>query len=238
MPQDRGIITAVILDIDGVVVDSPHERAWRDALEGLADPERLTLAVYQAYVAGKPRLAGARALLNHLSVPDADRLAGLYAERKQNRLQALIDAGEFTAFPDAIRFLRAVRQGQMPLAAASSSKNANAMLARIALSPDTSLLNAFHVNVCGEDFARGKPDPQIFLTAAERLGVAPTCCLVVEDAPSGIEAAKRGRMLALGIGRHGESSLLQATGADFVVANLDEVSVDALVQGRLSARRG
>jgi len=47
----------VIFDVDGVIVDSPHERAWREALQGFADPARLTTALYQAHVAGKPRLA-------------------------------------------------------------------------------------------------------------------------------------------------------------------------------------
>jgi hypothetical protein len=65
---DRQGLFAAIFDVDGVLVASPHERAWREALHGIAEPERFTTAVYQAYVAGKPRLAGARAVLEQLGV--------------------------------------------------------------------------------------------------------------------------------------------------------------------------
>ena len=64
-------LAAVIFDVDGVLIDSPHERAWREALEGITDPARLTTEIYQAHVAGKPRLSGARAVLEQLGVPDA-----------------------------------------------------------------------------------------------------------------------------------------------------------------------
>ncbi len=69
---------AAIFDVDGVLLASPHEQAWRDALTGLADPARFTTASYQAEVAGKPRLAGARAALAALGVADAERLAPPY----------------------------------------------------------------------------------------------------------------------------------------------------------------
>lgn len=55
-----GALKAAIFDVDGVLLASPHERAWREALIGLADPARLTTALYQRVVAGKPRLSGAR----------------------------------------------------------------------------------------------------------------------------------------------------------------------------------
>ena len=59
-------LTAAILDVDGVLLASPHERAWREALQGIADPKRFTTAMYQAAVAGKPRLSGAVAALEAL----------------------------------------------------------------------------------------------------------------------------------------------------------------------------
>ncbi|MGA9216241.1 MAG: HAD family phosphatase, partial [Methylocella sp.] len=52
------MLTAAIFDVDGVLLESPHERAWREALQGFADPDRFTAAMYQAHVAGKPRLSG------------------------------------------------------------------------------------------------------------------------------------------------------------------------------------
>jgi beta-phosphoglucomutase len=59
-------LSAVIFDVDDVLVASPHERAWREALRGITEPAPLTAAIYQACVAGKPRLAGARAILERL----------------------------------------------------------------------------------------------------------------------------------------------------------------------------
>src|SRR5665213_2975991 len=83
-------LTAAIFDVDGVLLASPHERAWREALAGFADPARFTTAMYETYVAGKPRLSGARAALDALGVPDAGRQAVVYAEHKQKLLEELI----------------------------------------------------------------------------------------------------------------------------------------------------
>ena len=101
-------LTAGIFDVDGVLLASPHERAWREALDGFAEPDRFTTAMYQAFVAGKPRLIGARAALEALGVPDAERQAVPYGERKQKRLEALIQDGSVAAFPDAPQSRRRV----------------------------------------------------------------------------------------------------------------------------------
>jgi beta-phosphoglucomutase-like phosphatase (HAD superfamily) len=101
-------LTAAIFDVDGLLLASPHERARREALQGFADPEHFTSTMYQAHVAGKLRLGGALAALEALGVPDAGRQAVVYAERKQKRLEELIDAGTVVAFPDALRFVKAV----------------------------------------------------------------------------------------------------------------------------------
>ena len=73
--------------------------------------------------------------------------------------------------------------------------------------------------------------------AAAELGIAPADCLVVEDATAGVEAAKAGRMTALGVARLGDEALLRAAGADLVVTGLDEVVAGALTEGRLLPRR-
>ena len=226
-------LRAGIFDVDGVLLASPHERAWREALQGFAEPDRFTTALYQAHVAGKPRLSGARAALEALGVPDAERQAAAYAERKQERLEALIAAGSVEAYADALRFVQAVGALGWPMAAASSSKNANRMMQPIRLASGQGMLDAFSANVCGRDLRRGKPDPEIFLLAAVELGMLPEHCFVVEDAPAGIEAARAGGMAALGIARLGDAALLQAAGADLVVTSLDDVAVDKLVHGRL-----
>jgi trehalose/maltose hydrolase-like predicted phosphorylase/beta-phosphoglucomutase-like phosphatase (HAD superfamily) len=253
-----------IFDVDGVLVDSPHELAWRGALAALMEgewrdlrertswaAERFTAALYQRLMAGKPRLAGARAALEHFGVPDLDTNAERYAAVKQEQVVRLIEQGRFMAFPDALRFILAVKAAGIRVAAASSSKNARLFLERIRLDtfaaeqrldygfirPQMTLLELFDADISGRDFPRGKPDPAIFLTAAEELGVVPSACFVVEDATSGIQAAKAAGMAALGVARLGDSDLLARAGADLVVTTLDDVSVPALAEGRLEERR-
>ncbi len=147
--RDGGVtlgFRGAIFDVDGVLVASPYERAWRESLRELLptewratgasvgySPEQFTTAVYQERVAGKPHLSGARAALDYFHIPDADGRAIEYAERKQRRLEELIEAGEFVAFPDALRFALALEARGIRLAATSSSKNANVFVACIRL---------------------------------------------------------------------------------------------------------
>lgn len=237
-PGSRPGLRAAIFDVDGVLLASPHEPAWREALEGFADPARFTHQIYEALVAGKPRLAGARAALEAVGVTASAEQVILYAGRKQKRLEQLIHAGAVEAFPDALRFVQALAALRWPMAAASSSKNATAMLQAIQLPSGQSLLEVFNVNESGRDLPRGKPDPAIFLLAAEELNVAPSLCFVAEDAPAGIEAARAGGMVALGLARSGEEALLQAAGANLVVRSFDEISIEELARGYLRRRPG
>lgn len=226
MSQDRtDPPVAVIFDIDGVVIDSPHERAWREALTSASDQARFTSAFYQAHVAGKPRLDGAQAILAAFAASDTPEA---YAARKQMGLQQLIAAGAFSAFPDALRLLIRLRQAEVPIAAASSSKNANAMLEQITVPPYGTLRMLFTANLCGQDQRRGKPDPAIFLAAAEALDQPPGTSVVVEDAPAGIQAARAGGMAALGVARHNDAAGLWAAGANRVVSSLDDIAVATL----------
>jgi beta-phosphoglucomutase len=239
-------IGAVIFDVDGVLVASPHERAWREAFSALIAnewrittdaPERFTSAVYQEHVAGKARLNGATALLEYFSLAEAAQRAVTLAERKQLVLDAFIQRGEFEAFPDGVRLVLALRGLGVRLGVASSSKNADRFMERVPLEGGQSLRDVFDANVCGRDLVRGKPYPDIFLLAASELGVAPGSCAVVEDATSGIQAAKAAGMLALGVARLDDAQLLEAAAADLVVTSLDLVAVDALAAGRLEQHR-
>jgi beta-phosphoglucomutase-like phosphatase (HAD superfamily) len=113
-----------------------------------------------------------------MGVPHDERRFVSYAERKQLRLVELIRAGNVTAFPDALRFVQAIKVLGWPMGVASSSKNANAMLEPICLPDGSSLNDAFSVNVCGRDLRLGKPNPEIFLLAAAELQIAPPHCVV------------------------------------------------------------
>ncbi len=249
-----------IFDVDGVLVDSPHESAWREGLRQLMEnewsairpqtsyaPEQFTSQIYQQLMSGKPRYAGARAVLKHFGVPDADQRAQEYGDRKQAMIVELIEASQFHAYPDALRFVLAVKDAGLRIAAASSSKNANAFLERIRLDefaeeeglsygfvkPGYTLLDTLDANVSGRDFKQGKPHPEIFLTAAEELGTSPGESFVIEDAVNGVQAAKAGNMAALGLARAYDEELLADAHADLVVTTLDDVSLDALAEGRL-----
>jgi HAD superfamily hydrolase (TIGR01509 family) len=247
--RGRARVHGVIFDVDGVLVDSPHERAWRQSLRelmkgpwsGIRDatsyaPERFTSDLYQRIAAGKPRTAGARAVLEHFGVPELDRRVAEYADHKQAMVVALIEAGDFAAFPDALRFLLAVRGAGMKIAAASSSRNAGLMLPRLRLGPHLTVRDVLDADVSGRRFERGKPHPDIFLAAAEELGLRPAECIVVEDAPAGVAAATAGGMGAIGVARDGGFGLLEAEGAGLVVKSLDDVDANQLAEGRLTRR--
>jgi len=260
MPKFQG----AIFDVDGVLVDSPHQKAWRESLRELMEsdwrgirdrttwsPDAFTPHVYQEYVSAKPRMSGARAALDYFHVPDVEQRAAEYAQRKQEMVVRLIEAGDFTAYPDALRFVIAVKDAGLLIADASSSKNADLFLRKIrldtfaqeqgisspSLRPGLSLLDYFDADVSGRDFAHGKPDPEIFLTAAHELGVEPRYAMVLEDASAGVQAAKAGGMAAIGIARGDDADLLAAARADLVVTTLDDVDLAALAEGRLATRK-
>jgi beta-phosphoglucomutase len=232
----RGTLAGAIFDVDGVLVASPHEQAWREALAGFADPAPFTTEFYQAHVAGKPRLDGARATLEGLGVTEATARASEYASKKQALIDRLIAEGRFEAFPDAVRFAVGLRAAGLRLALASSSKNVAAMLRRLSLPDGRPLLSIFNADQSGTDVPRGKPDPALFLLAAKALQVPPAQCVVVEDAPAGIAAARAGGMASVGIARLGDEAMLQAAGADLVVTSLDQVDTAVVPEGILRTR--
>jgi beta-phosphoglucomutase-like phosphatase (HAD superfamily) len=249
-----------IFDVDGVLVDSPHFQAWRDALAELMDGDwasirpqttysanGLSQAVYQDRLAGRPRRDGARAALEYFGVPAADSRAERYAALKQDHMARLIKSGQFTAYPDALRLVLDVTTAGVPVAAASSSKNADLIMDHIRLDafaaeqriaspvvrPGLTLRSVLDADVSGRDLPRGKPDPLIFVTAASELGAQPEGCFVVEDAPAGVAAAKAGGMAAIGVARVHDQDVLHDAGADLVVHSLDQVSREALAAGQL-----
>jgi beta-phosphoglucomutase len=237
VPTLRGQkLLGAIFDVDGVLVASPHERAWRQALAGIADPARFTTEFYQSYVAGKPRQDGARATLERLGVRNAAERAPEYARTKQALIDRLITEGDFEAFPDAVRFAVALSQAGFKLALASSSKNVGDMLHRLKTPDGRDLLSLFNADLSGTDVLRGKPDPALFLLAADALQIPPAQCLVVEDAPAGIRAAHAGGMASIGIARLGDEALLHEAKADLVVISLDDVDIANISDGVLRSR--
>ncbi len=260
----RAGFRGAVFDVDGVLVDSPHEHAWRDALEQLMETswsairdettyaaERFTSEVYRVHISGKPTLSGACAALQYFEAPDADDRAEEYARRKQQVMDDLLEAGELTAYPDALRFVFAVRGAGTPIGAASSSKNAAHLLNQIRLDafaeqeglhydfirPGLTLLDVFDADVSGRDFPQGgKPHPEIFVAAARELGVPGDRCFAVEDAVSGVLAAKAAGMAVIGLARARDADILAAANADLVVTTLDDVDLTGLSEGRLASK--
>jgi beta-phosphoglucomutase-like phosphatase (HAD superfamily) len=238
VPDPAAPLRAAIFDVDGVLVDSPHERAWSEALDDLmrgdfADvaagsswrPGALGDAVYASLVAGRPREDGARAVLDHFGVPDPDgsRVAR-YAAVKQALLERLISERAFRPFDDGVRLLERCKAAGLRVAAASSSRNAPALLklVRVQDGQGPPVADVLDADLSGKPVAHGKPAPDIFLAAAEALGEDPAACVVVEDAPSGAAAAHAGGMRCIAVDRLGNADDLRAAGATWVVRSLDD----------------
>ena len=178
----------VLFDMDGVLVDSyrAHLESWRAlaAEEGLAcDAEALTRMFgrtsHEMIAELWPERAG-----------EAERLS----RRKEALYRARVD-GDFPAMPGAAELVAALHEAGFALALASSGPPENVELALERLA----VRGRFAAVVTGRDVQRGKPDPQVFLLAAERLGLAPECCVVVEDAPVGVEAAHAAGMAVVAL---------------------------------------
>src|SRR5690242_15122823 len=126
---DERPLRGAIFDVDGVLVDSPHERAWRESLDALMEgdwaelagrtrwhPGALTSELYAEQVAGRPREDGARAVLEALDVPDEDgSRTEAYAAAKQARVAQLIEQHAFRPFDDALRLLERLKRARLKI---------------------------------------------------------------------------------------------------------------------------
>ena len=177
---------AVIFDLDGVLVrtDQAHDKAWRALAGRLGIPFDGRAA---ARLRGVSRMEALDIVLEGCgrSFTPAEKEA--LAAEKNERYRALI--AEMTpadVAPDTTVTLKALRERGLLLAVASSSKNARFILERTGLTP------YFHAVVDGTQIARSKPDPEVFLKAAQALGVSPAEALVVEDAAAGVRGGPCG----------------------------------------------
>jgi beta-phosphoglucomutase-like phosphatase (HAD superfamily) len=237
----RSDFRAVILDIDGVVVDSPHFECWRDAIVRLSagrwnalaeqPPARqpwLTPARYRQHFSGRRREDGARRAAGALGLTNgSEEFVSELCEVKHAIFLDRVKAGTFGVWADALRLLSGLRAAGMPMAAASSSKNARAILRSIDLGSAGTLLRAksvadmFDVDVNGWDGGPGKPGPGIFQQAARLLDIEPRQAIVFEDAAAGIAGARAAGAFSVGVARHVNASELLRAGANLVVSRLD-----------------
>ena len=193
-----------IFDLDGVIVDTVplHMASWKKLFE--EDYHKpFTYEIYQKYVDGKSRLDPIRLLLPQLSEQEV-----IYAgELKQKYFLELINIEKIKTFADALELIEIFIRHKIKLAAASSSKNAALILKKVGL------LQNFPVIISGNDFVRGKPDPEIFLSASRAMNLDVKECVVFEDSLAGIQAAKAGGFFCVGIDRYSYPK-------NYVLANL------------------
>jgi HAD superfamily hydrolase (TIGR01509 family) len=206
-------VRAVLWDLDGTLVDSSayHWRSWRSVLE--AEAVAVTEADFHASFGQRNE-----EILSRWLGPDADleRIRRIGAQ-KEACYRALLEAEGIAPLPGAAEWVRTLHERGWRQAIASSAPRLNVEAMRRALS-FTRVIDAV---VSAEDVHAGKPDPEVFLVAAARLGVAPERCVVVEDAAAGVEAARRAGMRSIGVGR----GVVGA--ADVVVASLAELAPDS-----------
>jgi beta-phosphoglucomutase len=205
------MIRAVLWDLDGTLTDSEqyHWRAWRDALsrEGRDITYEQFLATF-----GHRNDAVVPSLLGRPASPEEIARIGDSKEEAYRRM--VVECG-IEPLPGAAEWVRRLRGEGWKQAVASSAPRANidCVLKAMALS------DGFNAIVSAEDVKRGKPDPEVFLTAASKLGVDPSRAIVVEDAAAGVEAAHRAGMRCVGVlGKSGG-----AAGADIVVRSLADL---------------
>lgn len=251
---------AVIFDLDGVITDTrdAHEDAWKHLFDeyrkermARGDPgfEPFDHDDYRQHLDGKPRYDGVRDFLASRDIdlpwgdpdddPGKETVCGL-GNRKNRHYHAWLNDNRVKTYDDALAFLHAVRDAGIRTAIISSSRNCKAVLENAGIS------DLFEVRVDGNVMARlelpGKPDPAIFLRAAERLGVAPNRAAVFEDALAGVEAGARGGFaLVVGVDRTGSGEhgdMLRDRGADTVTDDLRDLLPESAAYRRPDRSEG
>ena len=211
-------MNGVIFDWDGVVIDSSahHERSWEILAEEIGKP--LPPGHFKDGF-GKKNQEIIPRILRWSQDPDEIALLG---ERKEELYRELVRAGGVVILPGARELLVALRDAAIPRAIGSSTPRSNLD----AIFAATGLGAFFEAVVCGDDVTAGKPAPEVFLLAAKKLGLAPGTCLVIEDAHSGIAAARAAGMKVLAVATTNRIDELSA--ADAAVASLDGVTPETL----------
>jgi beta-phosphoglucomutase family hydrolase len=205
---------AVLWDMDGTLVDSAeyHWQAWRDTMARLGSP-----ITHEQFLAtfGQRNDSILRQWLGEKATPDLIQRIG---DTKEALYRQHVRERGIEALPGVSDWVHRLHQQGWRQAIASAAPRANIETILEVLH----FTDCFEKTVSAEDVHRGKPDPEVFLVAAKKLGVASECCIVVEDAPHGVEAARAAGMKSIGVGGDGKGLK-----ADLVVASLDQLAPNA-----------
>jgi HAD superfamily hydrolase (TIGR01509 family) len=207
---------AVLWDLDGTLVDSAefHWLSWRDTMQAEGVP-----ITYDQFLErfGQKNDRILTAWLGAEATPERIARVGDAKEAEYRRLAV---QNGLTALPGAAEWVERLHADGWKQAIASSAPRLNVQVMLRVLTLD----RGFDAIVSAEDVTVGKPDPQVFLKACERLSTQPSRCVVVEDAPAGVEAARRAGMKCIGVNAG------QRLDADVAVASLAELPLDAFVR--------
>ncbi|MDR0831507.1 MAG: beta-phosphoglucomutase [Bacillales bacterium] len=197
------MIKGIIFDLDGVLVftDKYHYQAWQE----MADREGVYFdEIINNKLRGVSRLASLDIILQKATKEYSQEEKIALANAKNKRYQELLKQLRFNDFPYKVRqLLKKLRRDGIKLAIGSSSRNASLILKQL------QVIDLFDAISDGNNITHSKPDPEVFIKAAEMLDLDPTQCLVIEDAESGIEAANEGGFVSVGIHEAGNYSASQ-----------------------------
>lgn len=209
-----------IFDHDGVLIDSlaMHSAAWVEL------GRRTGLPIDDAFVRRTFGMTNPSIFAEMPGPPIAAEKAKEYADLKESCYRDLA-RGTVVLMPGVRELLDALSAAGVALAIGSSGVRSNLDLTV----EECGLTGRFAAIASLEDITRGKPDPEVFLVAAAKCGIEPSRCVVFEDAPVGIRAAKAAGMRAVGVGTTHPLADLTAAGADEVVADLVGYPASALV---------
>lgn len=208
---------AVIFDLDGVIVDTAkfHFTAWREMANELGFDIDLK---QNEKLKGVSRARSLEQILNWGNVEvDEAEFEELMTGKNKNYLKLISSLSKEDLLPGIENVLDYLSERQIPFALGSASRNARPILRSL------DIYDRFAAIVDGNDVNRAKPNPEVFLIAAEKLGIKPQECVVFEDAEAGIEAAKAAGMLSIGIG---DRNVLHE--ADFVFTDSTQIEEEFL----------
>jgi HAD superfamily hydrolase (TIGR01509 family) len=212
------MLEAVIFDMDGVIVDSHpvHREAWRTFLRALDRP--VSEAELDFVLDGRKR----GEILRHFFGELSEAAMREYGERKDEYFrQASL---QVKPVPGVLKFMRMLAHGGVALGVATSASRSRT---RNTLQ-NLGLLKQIRAIVTGDDVALGKPDPSIYARACAELKVVPGNALAVEDAVSGIQAARGAGLHCIGVASHQSPSKLKEAGAVHVVRDFLKLSMPRL----------
>lgn len=243
----KNAFKAVVFDLDGVITKTAatHSRAWKKMFDDYLlyrEKEKgeqfveFTSDDYLTFVDGKPRYEGVLSFLESRKItltfgtpedkPELETVCGL-GNRKNEAFNDVLEKEGVEVYPATVRLLEQLKKDNIRIGVASSSKNAKSVLEA------AGLMHFIETRVDGvvsaEIGLNGKPAPDIFLTAAKNLGADPNFTIVVEDAVSGVQAGKNGNFgLVLGLARENNTEALKAAGADIVLDDLEDITMDEI----------